>query len=328
LPGSGPSPSSRNTSEPDPKGQRWTVGPDAAGIRLDKFLAAADRLRSRAKAAAALARGKVYLNENEASADDASRPLVPGDTVRVWIDRPGSAAARPRAGTFGDLRIVHEDDRLLIVDKPAGLLSVPLERNPGVPSVYDLVAERFRSHGKRRPLVVHRIDQDTSGLVVFAKDPSAQEHLKAQFKRREPERIYWAVVYGVPDPPAGIWRDRLVWDEKALIQKATHPRDPRGTEAISEYRVIERLRDASLVEVRLRTGRRNQVRLQARLRGHPLVGETRYVSGPDTRRTISFPRHALHARRLVFRHPSDDRTVAFETPPPADFRDLLRRLQK
>jgi 23S rRNA pseudouridine1911/1915/1917 synthase len=305
----------------------WIVNAGEAGVRLDKFLAAPERLASRARAAAALDRGKVYLNDTEASMTEAARILVAGDKIRVWMDRPGSSKPQRRAGQFGDLQIVHEDDVLLIVNKPAGILSVPLERNPGVRSVFDQIARRFRSHGKRRPLVVHRIDQDTSGLVVFAKDAAAQAHLKAQFKRREPERVYWAVVYGRPDPPSGTWRDHLVWDEKALIQKETHPRDPRATEAISEYRTIEHLGDASLIEVRLRTGRRNQVRIQARLRGHTLVGEKRYVYGPDSLRSIAFPRHALHAYRLAFRHPADDRPVTFEAPPPADFIDLLTRLR-
>jgi 23S rRNA pseudouridine1911/1915/1917 synthase len=305
----------------------WIVEAGEAGVRLDKFLAAPDRLASRARAAAALDRGKVYLNDTEASMSDAARILVAGDKVRIWMDRPGSSKPQRRAGQFGDLQIVHEDDELLIVNKPPGILSVPLERNPGVPSVFDQIERRFRSHGKRRPLVVHRIDQDTSGLVVFAKDAAAQAHLKSQFKRRAPERVYWAVVYGRPDPPSGTWRDSLVWDDKALIQKETHPRDPRATEAISEYRTIEHLRDASLIEVRLRTGRRNQVRIQARLRGHTLVGEKRYVYGPDSLRSIAFPRHALHAYRLAFRHPADDRPVAFEAPPPADFLDLVARLR-
>jgi 23S rRNA-/tRNA-specific pseudouridylate synthase len=204
---------------------------------------------------------------------------------------------------------------------------VPLERNPGVPSVYAQIEQRFRPLGKRRAFVVHRIDQDTSGLVVFARDPDTQARLKQQFKRREPERVYLAVVYGTPAPPSGTWRDHLAWDPKALIQKATHPRDPRATEAISDYRVVEAFRGASLLEVRLRTGRRNQIRLQARLRGHMLVGEDRYTYGPDALRTIPFPRHALHAFRLGFRHPSDDRPVRFEAPPPADFADLIARLR-
>ena len=180
---------------------------------------------------------------------------------------------------------------------------MPLERKSDAPSVYDQIEERFRPHGKRRPFVVHRIDQDTSGLVVFAKNEPSQRALKAQFKRQEPARVYWAVVYGTPDPPAGTWRDFLVWDEKALIQKETHPRDPRATEAVCAYRVIETFGRASLIEVRLRTGRRNQIRIQARLRGHTLVGEQRYVFGPDTLRPIAFGRHALHAYRLTLLHP-------------------------
>ena len=105
--------------------------------------------------------------------------------------------------------------------------------------------------------------------------------MKAQFKRREPERVYLAVVYGHPDPQTGEWRDHLVWDEKALIQKQTHPRDPDAQEAISSYRVLQCFKDASLIEVRLQSGRRNQIRIQARLRGHTLVGEKRYTFGPD-----------------------------------------------
>ncbi len=230
----------------------WTIGASDAGTRLDKFLAAADRLGSRGKAAAALERGKIYVNGEEALLRDASRALAEGDHIRFWVDRPGSAKSRPRVGIVGDLDVVYEDDRLIVVSKPAGLLSVPLERNPGIPSVYDQIEERFRPFGKMRPLVVHRIDQDTSGLVVFAKDEEAQLRMKEQFKRREPERIYRAVVYGTPDPPEGMWRDYLAWDEKRLIQKHTHPKDPRASEAISYYRTVEPLRGATVIEVTAR----------------------------------------------------------------------------
>ena len=305
----------------------WTVGSDDEGTRLDKFLAAGDRLGSRARAAAAIDRGKVFVNGAEAAMSDAARRLVQGDAVRVWMDRPGSARARPRAQQVGDLIILHEDDALLVVDKPAGLLAVPLERKADAPSVYEQLEDHFRSRGKRKPLVVHRIDRDTSGLVLFAKDARAQATLKEQFKRREPERVYWAVVYGRPDPSEGTWRDHLVWDTKALIQKETHPKDPRASEAISDYRVLEAYRDTSLVEVRLRTGRRNQIRIQARLRGHTLVGEKRYTFGPDALRTVTFPRQALHARRLAFDHP-DGRPMEFEAPLPADLATLLDGLRR
>jgi 23S rRNA pseudouridine1911/1915/1917 synthase len=307
-----------------PRGTTTRIAASEAGVRLDKYLADPTRLGSRSKATSALERGKVFLNTDEATLRDAARILEEGDEVSVWMDRPGSARTKTaRVGQVGDLDVVYDDERLIVVNKPPGVLSVPLERNPDVPSVYALVETRFRSHGKRRPLVVHRIDQDTSGLVVFAKDGPAQEHLKAQFKRRDPERVYLAVVYGHPDPPSGTWRDHLVWDEKALIQKATHPRDPNATEAISHYRTVETLRGAALIEVRLHTGRRNQIRLQARLRGHTLVGETRYVYGPHELRPIGFHRHALHAHHLTFRHPDDERVMTFEAPIPPDLRDLI-----
>lgn len=306
----------------------WRITPTDVDSRLDKFLASPDRLGSRARALAALERGKIFLNGREAGPDVAGVRLAAGDRVRIWMDRPGTSRVRRRAVREGDLRIVFEDDALLVVDKPAGLLAVPLPRKGEAESIVSLLEDHFRSRGKRRPFVVHRIDRDTSGLVLFAKDARSQAALKAQFLRREPERVYWAVVYGHPDPPRGTWRDHLAWDTKALIQKETHPRDPRASEAISEYRVIESFKDASLIEVRLRTGRRNQIRLQARLRGHTLVGERRYVYGPDAMRTIPFERQALHARRLAFLHPIDERRLEFESPLPPDFASLLDRLRR
>ncbi len=304
---------------------QWTVDLLASRTRLDKFLAAPDRLGSRSRALAALERGKVFLNGGEATAADAATPLAAGDVVRLWVDRPGTAR-RTAPLTPVNLDLVYEDATLVVVNKPAGLLSVPLERKPHAPSAYDLLEASLRSHGRRRPFVVHRIDQDTSGLVLFAKDTRTQAALKGQFRRHEPLREYWTVVYGRPDPPAGTWRDRLVWDTKALIQKRAHPHEPDGAEAISHYRTLETFRDASLVEVRLHTGKRNQIRLQARLHGHTLVGERRYVVGSETA-SITFPRHALHAYRLAFEHPADGRRRLFEAPLPSDFADLLARLR-
>jgi 23S rRNA pseudouridine1911/1915/1917 synthase len=165
-------------------------------------------------------------------------------------------------------------------------------------------------------------------VVLFAKDARTQAALKQQFRARTPERVYLAVVYGHPDPPMGIWRDHLVWDSKALIQKQTHPRDPKAAEAICEYRVIERFDGASLIEVRLTTGKRNQIRIQARLRGHTLVGEVRYTYGPDNLRPIPFGRQALHARRLGFDHPADGRRVTLEAAIPDDMKKLIGELRR
>jgi 23S rRNA pseudouridine1911/1915/1917 synthase len=304
----------------------WTVDAADAGVRLDKFLAAPDRAGSRARAAAAIERGKVFINGAESGPADGARKLAPGDAVRLWMDRPGSSRAPRQPFSIDDLHVLYEDDALLVVDKPAGMLTVPLPRRPDSTSALDIIEAHLRST-RQRLFVVHRIDEYTSGLVVFARTAAAQEALKAQFLRREPERVYWAVVYGHPDPPDGTWRDSVAWDEKALVQKQTHPRDPRAKEAISHYRVLERFMDASLVEVRLETGKRNQIRLQARLRGHTLVGERRYVFGPDHLRHIAFPRQALHARRLAFHHPRNGRELRLEAPLPRDMADLVAGLR-
>jgi 23S rRNA pseudouridine1911/1915/1917 synthase len=306
---------------------RWTVDADMAGARLDKFLAAPDRLASRSRAAGALERGKVFVNDAPMSLRDAGRPLQDGDVVRHWEDRPGSSrAAVPSPGRVAGLDILFEDPFIVVLNKPPGLLSVPLERKAGAASVYHRLEDYYRPQGKRKPFVVHRIDRDTSGLVVFARDPRSQAELKAQFRRREPLREYWAVVHGEPAPPSGTWRDYLVWDERTLLQQATTPSDPRGVEAISVYRVLEPLRRTSLIEVRLETGKRNQIRIQAGLRGHTLIGERRYTFGAEAD-PVPFGRQALHAYRLAFTHPHDGRELRFEAPLPADVSELLVRLR-
>ncbi len=309
--------------------RRWTASPDLAGVRLDKFLADPARLGSRSQAARALERGKVFLNDVEAGPDAAAHRLTAGDSVRVWLDRPGSARRRTgRTPGEGELSIVFEDDALVVVNKPAGLLAVPLPGREAAPSVEDVLLARLRARGKRRPLVVHRIDRDTSGLVAFAFRPEAHAHLKEQFRRHEALRVYLAIVYGHPSPEAGDWEDTLTWDDGAMIQKETHPRDPRGKAALCHYVVRQAFRETSLLEVTLVTGRRNQIRLQARIRGHMLVGERRYVYGPESLRPIAFPRQALHAHRLGFVHPSTGRQLSFEAPLPADMAELVSELQR
>ena len=176
------------------------------------------------------------------------------------------------------MRILYEDPYLIVSTNQRVIgCTARAARRRSVD--FDHIEDHMRSHGKRKPLVVHRIDRDTSGVVLFAKDGRTQAVLKRQFRERTPERVYLAVVYGQPNPPAGTWRDHLVWDERALIQKETHPHDPRAAEAISHYKVVEAFESASLLEVRLHTGKRNQIRIQARLRGHTLVGEVRYTYG-------------------------------------------------
>ena len=305
----------------------WTVTREAEGTRLDKFLADGQRLGSRSRVTDALSKGKVFVNQSEATLRDGGSRVRAGDVVRVWMDRPGSARRRSVTLRESGLEILYEDDQLIVANKPAGLLAVPLAQRADAPSAYGQLGEHLRPRTKRKPLVVHRIDRDTSGLVVFAKNRRAQEHLKDQFERRDPERVYLALVRGRPERPTGTWKDYLAWDADALVQKLAHPRDPKKKEAVTHYRLLEAFEGASLLEVRLETGKRNQIRIQARLHGHPLVGERLYAGPPEPVRPIEFGRQALHAFRLAFEHPVSGNRITVEAPLPPDMQKLLARLR-
>jgi 23S rRNA pseudouridine1911/1915/1917 synthase len=306
----------------------WTVAAAEVGMRLDKYLADRSRLGSRSRVSDALAKGKIFVNGSEAKRGDAGSRLRAGDVVGVWIDRPGSAHRRRRMIADSQLEVVYEDDQVIVVNKPPGLLAVPLAQRRDAGSAFDDVGAHLRPRGRKKPLVVHRIDRDTSGLVVFAKSIRAQEHLKDQFLRRTPERVYLGVVHGHPRPPQGTWRDDLAWDADALLQKRAHPRDPKKKEAVTHYRVLETLGASSLLEIRLETGKRNQIRIQARLHGHALVGERLYAERAGSQVSIPFGRQALHAYRLSFEHPTSGRMVTVEAPLPADMKELLERLRR
>jgi 23S rRNA pseudouridine1911/1915/1917 synthase len=300
----------------------------APGQRLDKFLAAADRAGSRSRASDAIERGRVFVNGVEAGAADRARLVTAGDRVRLWIDRPGSASRTARPPARDGLEILLADDDLVVVNKPAGLLTVPLDGESEAPSVLDLLEQRYRSHGGREPLVVHRIDRDTSGAVLFALNARARAGLTAQFAERSPERVYLAAVQGRPEPDEGTWHDRLIWDEDTCLQRPARAGDREAVDAICHYRLVEAFDGASLIEIRLETGRQGQIRVQAQLRGHALVGDRRYVDRFGTGgRAIAFPRQALHAHRLAFRHPADGHRVEATAPLPADLTALLQELQ-
>ena len=263
--------------------------------------------------------------------DDADPPAFPRHTYR---NLPGSIWALGLVSMCMDTssELIHSLLPILMVTAlgtsmtAIGMVEGVAEAMAAITKVFSgIISDHFR---KRKPLVVHRIDRDTSGLVLFALRPDALGRLKGQFRRHEPERVYLAIVYGHPNPEQGTWRDHLVWDERSLIQKETHPKDPLGKEARSDYRVLEWLEGAALIEVRLETGRRNQIRLQARLRGHTLVGEQRYTYGSDELRSIPFKRQALHAHRLGFVHPLTEQPMRFELPLPADMQELLDRLRR
>jgi 23S rRNA pseudouridine1911/1915/1917 synthase len=309
--------------------QTWEVPAEDEGQRLDKFLAAAGRAGSRSRATDAIGRGRVFVDGEEVDAAGGARLVRAGQRVRLWMDRPGSASRAPRPAVRDGLDIVLEDNDLVVVNKPAGLLTVPLDGDSAAPSVLALLWDRFRSHRTRAPLVVHRIDKDTSGLVLFALHETAKTALVAQFAHRTPDRVYLALVNGHPEPAAGTWHDRLAWDASAFVQRRARPEDPEARDAECEYRVVTTFVEASLLEIRLHTGRQGQIRAQAQLHGHSLVGDRRYrpregAPGHDLR----FPRQALHAQRLAFDHPADGRRVECTAPMPDDLRDLLEKLRR
>lgn len=309
----------------------WIVGNYWAGQRLDVWLATRPEISSRGKAREAIACGKVFLNDDELVHADAGRRLEPGDRVGFWVDRPGSARPRKReiVASRDALVLVHQDESILVLDKAPGWLVEPLPgEEGGEVTLVDLLNDRFRGAKRIRPHVVHRIDRDTSGLVLFALNPTARDHLKNQFERRTPERVYLAVVNGHPQPVSGTWRDRLVWDKERLIQKRAHLEEALGKDAEAHYRVLEQYPEQALLEVWLVTGKRNQIRVQAGVRGYPLVGERLYRFGrPRGEREPSFDRQALHATRLAFRHPYTGRDVQFTSPPPDDMIRLMDRLR-
>jgi 23S rRNA pseudouridine1911/1915/1917 synthase len=313
--------------------QEYVVDAGDAGLRLDQWLVRRGGAPSRAKASTWLERGKVFVNGEEAGLADGARRVAAGDRVGVWIDRPGSAkpADRAIAGARARLDILHEDSAIVVVDKPVGLIVEPLpDEGPGEPTVLDLLEDHYRHEARARVYVVHRIDRDTSGLVLFARTPSARDALKDQFEQRTPERVYQAIVVGVMPEDAATWSDYLAWDKAALRQRRAHGTDAGAKEAIANVRVVERFAQASLIEVSLVTGKRNQIRVQAAIRGFPLLGERQYrFDAPDEPEGLPrMERQALHAARLGFVHPSTKKRVSYAAPLPEDLSRVLQALRR
>jgi 23S rRNA pseudouridine1911/1915/1917 synthase len=312
--------------------QDWVVAADAAGVRLDLWLARHAGAGSRSRAAAWLERGKVFLDGQAAGPAEASRRLTAGQRVGVWLDRPGSARAADRDAEQRRhlLRVVAEDAAFLIADKPPGLIVEPLPGRSGEEvTLLDLVRHHLRHETRPALHVVHRIDRDTSGLVLFARTVEARDALKAQFERRTPLRVYQALLEGTVTPARGTWNDQLAWDASRLRQRKAHATDARGKEAVAEYAVLEQFEAAALVKVSLVTGKRNQIRVQAGLRGHPVLGERQYRFGAPAPPPAlpGMERQALHAWRLGFLHPVAGRQVTFTADLPDDFRRVLAALR-
>lgn len=304
-----------------------TVEPGQTGLRLDRALAELTSAGSRSRARDALSTGKVSLNGAPVGPEDAARPVGPGDTLAIAWNRPGTGLARVRgqeAMAAAGVRVLHQDARVLALDKPAGLLTDAASE--AQLREEDTLKKRAKAALGGEVFVVHRIDRDTTGVVLMARDGRAAEHLDRQFAQHSPERVYLAVLVGRFPGESGRFRDWMAWDGPQRIQRACRPGAPGAVLAEADWRVVERLDGATLLELRLVSGRRNQIRLHAALAGHPLVGERLYRA-PAHPRGPPFPRQALHARRLGVLHPGTGQPLTVEAPLPEDLTALLARLR-
>lgn len=301
----------------------FTIG----GQRLDKALAEASGL-SRERVKALMEEGRV-----EVAGKRAAQPSAKPDAGTPWrIAVPEAAPAEAVAQDI-PLDVVYEDDDLIVIDKPAGLVVHPAAGNPDGTLVNALLHHcRGRLSGiggVARPGIVHRIDKDTSGLLVVAKTDAAHEGLARQFADHSITRAYHAVCAGLPVPLAGtvtgaIARSNTDRKKMALVN------DGRGKHAVTHYRTLEKLDAAALVECRLETGRTHQVRVHLASIGHPLLGDPVYGRTPSRLRPVlsrlGFHRQALHAVELGFIHPVRAEPVHFISPTPVDMRELIVEL--
>ncbi|MFD1105611.1 RluA family pseudouridine synthase [Sphingobium olei] len=298
------------------------------GLRLDRALAdlLPDLSRERLKALI----GEGHVRSEQPGRISASMKVAAGQSFTIALPDP-----TPLDTVAQDipLVIVHEDADLIVVDKPAGLVVHPAAGNLDGTLVNALLhhcdGQLSGIGGVARPGIVHRIDKDTSGLLVVAKSDRAHEGLARQFKDHSIDRLYAAIVYGHPVPPSGVvdtWIGRSDADRKKM---AVH-REGRGKHARSHYRMIERLKGAAMVECRLETGRTHQVRVHMAHIGHPLIGDPLY--GRERKgfksilETLGFKRQALHAKTLGFIHPVTDKPLLFQSALPVDMQELLSEL--
>ncbi len=215
--------------------------------------------------------------------------------------------------------ILYEDNHLIAVNKPAGILTVPIAgmKSANLQDAMDI----YLQPQKRKAQTVHRIDRYTSGVVLFAKSSRARSRLIEQFRNHEPARIYLALVRGVPNPPEAELVHYMKRIKDGFRNVIVTEDDPSGTRARLHYRVIEKFKDTSLVEVALDTGLKNQIRVQLTEIGHPTVGDRHYASDEEEEKLIN--RQALHASRLEFIHPTSREIVGLEAEIPKDFKRLI-----
>ena len=316
------------------------VEPGASRERLDRLLSQAIDGLSRMRIKALIEAGQVRIGpaDNMATVTEASYRVKPGEVIVLQVPPAVEAVPKPQAM---DLEIVYEDDHLIVINKPAGLVVHPAPGNPDRTLVNALLAHCGDSlsgvGGVRRPGIVHRLDKDTSGLLVAAKHDAAHAGLSDLFARHDIQRLYRALVWGRPRQNKGrvegnIGRDPNNRKKMAVVQRG-------GKAAVTHYVQIERYGEAaSLVDCRLETGRTHQIRVHMASLGHPVLGDPQYSRArrgrvsdlPDNLRHAidEFKRQALHAAELGFRHPMDGRDLNFQSQLPNDMQALVGLFQR
>jgi 23S rRNA pseudouridine1911/1915/1917 synthase len=317
------------------------IAPEDAGARLDRALQRRLPDLSRSRLKQLIVDGRVADAAGRLLRDPAQRAVAGAGLV---VTLPPPAEATPAAQALA-LAVRFEDPHLIVIDKPAGLVVHPAPGNPEGTLVNALLAHCGPSlagiGGVRRPGIVHRLDKDTSGLLVAAKTEAAHHALSQDFAQHRIERAYLALVRGVPAPPAGeiagnIGRSPLNRKKMAVVPAG------RGKPAVTRYRVVRRFGPqqadiAALVECRLLTGRTHQVRVHLAHIGHPLIGDPLYGgragrrparAGDAAGDIAAFPRQALHAARLGFTHPLSGEWLVFDSKLPLDMAGLLANLER
>ena len=312
-------------------GQSTIEGVTVEAGRLDKTLADASGL-SRERIKALLSDGRVRLNGQPAS--EPARKVPAG--THFAIRQPAPAAASAQAQDI-PLVVAYEDDQLIVIDKPAGLVVHPAHGNLDGTLVnallYHCAGQLSGIGGVARPGIVHRIDKDTSGLIVAAKTNAAHEGLARQFADHSLERAYFAITAGQPVPAAGTVRGAIGRSSRNR-KKMALVEDGQGKHAVTHYRTLERLHKgsgAALIECRLETGRTHQIRVHMESIGHALLGDALYGRTPAPLRLLlaerNFERQALHAATLGFIHPTTAKKLRFDSAMPTDMRELIDALR-
>ena len=302
------------------------VTPEDAGSRLDQFLTRQLSGVSRARVQELIRQGKVEVN---GAAAKASLKLRGGETVEVR----GPAERAPLRAEPEEipLDVVYEDESLAVVNKPAGML-VHTGAGKSRGTLVNALLHRFRSlsgvGGELRPGIVHRLDKQTSGLVVVAKDDAAHRALAEQFSSRQVKKRYLALVHGWLKQDAGTIEAAIRRDRLRRTRMTT--RRPGGREALSRYKVIERIETPggrfTRVEVEIVTGRTHQIRVHLASIGHPVVGDTLYGAPRKLGSMPTLERNFLHAASLEFRHPRTGKAMALTAPLPAELEQFLAQL--